>query len=245
MKIFITGDSTASIKESIKRPEAGWGEKLNQYLTENVKIINAAQNGRSTKSFLSEKRLEELLPQFSQGDYLFIQFGHNDGKVLDETRFTEPYGEYQENLKIFITEAKKKGVTPVLLTSVSRRRYLEDGTLDPKAIEEYPFAMLDLGHKEEVTTLDIYQESQKLYNYLGVELSKKLFLQIEKEKHPNYPEGVIDNTHFCELGAKMIANLIACKILESNLPLKEEVNKNKLMDFKQIKKELEHKNLYE
>ncbi|CCV64372.1 putative rhamnogalacturonan acetylesterase [Alteracholeplasma palmae J233] len=245
MKIFITGDSTAAKKELNKRPETGWGEKLYKYLNEPIEIINVAQNGRSTKSFLNENRLSDIIPLFEKGDYLFIQFGHNDGKIKDPARFTEPFGEYQENLKIFINSAREKGVIPVIFSSVSRRKFLEDGSLDPKAVEDYPQAALELAKKENVVSLDLFTATQKLYTYLGEDLSRKLFVQLKPTDSKNYPEGKEDNTHFCDLGAKMIASLVSESILNSSLEFKNKIDSTKILTQKEIKEELEKKYLYE
>ncbi|HHW79413.1 MAG TPA: rhamnogalacturonan acetylesterase [Acholeplasmataceae bacterium] len=235
MKIFMAGDSTASIKEKNKRPETGWGEKLHLYLSENIEIINSAQNGRSTKSFIDEGRLEEIERLFKPNDLLFIQFGHNDEKEDKPERYTNPE-QYKKNLTTFINAAKSKGVKPIIMTSVSRRKFLEDNkTIDPFAIGKYPSYAKEVALKENVLCLDLFSKTKELYEYLGFEESKKLFLKFEPNIHPNYLEGIDDNTHFNDLGATIIASLIAEEVANSDSLLQKYIDKTKLLTFKEIK----------
>lgn len=231
MKIFIAGDSTASIKELDKRPETGWGEKISLYFKEDVTIVNAAQNGRSTKSFLNEGRLKAIEKEFVSGDYLIIQFGHNDEKIENVERYASPK-DYQKNLEIFIESAKAKGVTPIILSSVSRRMFLDDKkTLDINAIGIYPRLALEVAKANKVLSFDIFKKSQKLYEELGFEDSEKLFLKLKKGVHSNYPLGIDDNTHFNDLGALIIASIIAEELLITKLP----IDKDKLLSLTKIK----------
>lgn len=235
MKIFIAGDSTASIKEVDKRPETGWGEKLKDYLISDLEIFNRAMNGRSTKSFLDEGRLEEMIPYFSKGDYLLIQFGHNDSKIENPIRYASPV-DYQKNLKFFIDTAKKSGVLPIILSSVTRRNFLEDNkTIDPNAVGEYPNLAQQVALKENVIFLDIFKKSKLLLEELGFDDSKKLFLQLDENINSNYPLGIIDNTHFNDLGAKVIASIILEELVKYQLPLSDKVNKTKLLSLEKIK----------
>lgn len=235
MKIFIAGDSTASIKEIDKRPETGWGEKLHLYFNEPIKIINSAQNGRSTKSFINESRLWEIEKQFKKNDYLFIQFGHNDEKEEKPERYTTPK-EYKENLKTFVAAARNKDVIPVIMTSVSRRKFLNDNkTIDPFAIGKYPTYAIEVAEEENVLCLDLFKKTKELYEYLGFEESKKLFLKFKPNIHPNYLEGIDDNTHFNDLGATIIASLVAEEIYNSDLSLKKYIDESKLLTFINIK----------
>lgn len=235
MQIFIAGDSTASIKLENKRPETGWGEMIHFYLSEDVKIINKAQNGRSTKSFLMEERLLEIEPLFKKGDYLFIQFGHNDSKKESIERYASPI-EYKKNLKVFVDTARSKGVIPIIFSSVSRRNFLKDNkTIDLYAVGKYPSYAREVSKKEEVIFVDMFSKTKELYEYLGYEMSKKLFLKFKPNIHPNYLKGVDDNTHFNYLGAKVIASLVAEELSKINSPIKIKVLKDKLLSFEEIK----------
>lgn len=206
--IHIIGDSTAAKKLPEARPESGWGEFLHLYLPEKYEVQNHAVNGRSTKSFIDEGRFEIVADALTAGDYLFIQFGHNDQKVEDPERFTEPFGSYQENISQFIATAQEKDAIPIVLTSVSRRTF-QDGMLDPLTLGDYPLAAMALADELDVQFIDVFGQSQDLLQTLGEEKSKELFLHLSEGEHTNYPEGVLDDTHFNESGAKTIANLIA------------------------------------
>ncbi|MFC7681405.1 rhamnogalacturonan acetylesterase [Paenibacillus sp. GCM10028914] len=212
--LFIAGDSTAAIKGATEKPMTGWGEYLQDYFNPSVRINNQAVNGRSTKSFMAERRLEAIEKEMLAGDYLFIQFGHNDGKLEDPLRYADPSTEYQSNLEQFIESARRSNVTPVLLTSVSRRRFLEDGTLDPLAVGEYPDAMRQVAVSTKTPLLDIFAASQELYRALGVEGTRPLFMHLAEHAHPNYPNGIIDDTHFSDMGARKIAELVAQAIIQ-------------------------------
>lgn len=207
--LFIAGDSTAAIKGAAEKPMTGWGEHLQAYFGPSLRIDNRAVNGRSTKSFLAERRLEAIEKEFQAGDYLFIQFGHNDGKQEDPLRYADPEREYRANLERFIESARRKGGTPVLLTSVSRRRFLADGSPDPDAVGAYPEAMRQVAAGTATPLLDIFAASQQLYRALGIEGTRHLFMHLPEQAHPNYPEGVSDDTHFSDVGARHIARLVA------------------------------------
>lgn len=207
--LFIAGDSTAAAKDASQKPMAGWGEYLHQYLKPSFRIDNRAINGRSTKSFLDEGRWAAIERELRDSDIVLIQFGHNDEKKEDPLRYTDPDTEYRSNLTQFIDAARRSGATPVLLTSVSRRRFAPDGLPDPLAVGPYPAAMRDVAAATGAPLLDIFAASQLLYRDLGPEASKTLFLHLPANGHPNYPDGIADDTHFSEEGARQIARLVA------------------------------------
>lgn len=218
-KLFIAGDSTAALKGASDKPMTGWGEYLQGYFNPAIQVDNRAINGRSTKSFLAEGRLEHIKKDFHAGDYLFIQFGHNDEKIEDPLRYTDPDTEYRHNLIQYIEAARQLGGTPVLLTSVSRRRFTTDGQLDPHAVGAYPEVMRQVAEETQTPLLDIFVASQKLYHQIGEEESKTLFMHLPANAHPNYPNGVQDDTHFSDEGAQQIARLVVKAIQESNASL--------------------------
>src|SRR6186997_493982 len=124
--IFLAGNSTCAAKEPDKRPETGWGEMLGQHFKDGkVRIENRAMNGRSTKSFISEGRWQAIIDEVKKGDYVFVQFGHNDESKDKGERYTPPE-DYRKNLVRFISEVRSKGGFPVLLTPVMRRRFDKD-----------------------------------------------------------------------------------------------------------------------
>ncbi|ALP38419.1 esterase [Paenibacillus sp. IHB B 3084] len=208
-RLFIAGDSTAAQKGATEKPMTGWGEHLQSYFDSSIQVDNRAVNGRSTKSFIAEGRLAHIEKDFRAGDYLFIQFGHNDEKKEDPTRYTDPDGDYRQNLIQCIESARERGGIPVLLTSVSRRRFTTDGEPDPLAVGAYPAAMRRVAEETRTPLLDIFEASQQLYRAMGEEGSKQLFMHLPEKAHPNYPAGVTDNTHFSDEGARQIAKLVA------------------------------------
>ncbi len=210
--IHIIGDSTAAKKVPETRPESGWGEHLHLYLPDDFKIENAAVNGRSTKSFVDLGHFKFVDDALKTGDYLLIQFGHNDQKFDDPARFTEPFNSYQENLRNYVAAARAKDVTPIILTSVTRRAF-DEGQLDPKALGDYPRAALEVAKELDVQTIDVFSLTQNLVQSLGDEKSKELYLHLAEGEHSNYPDGVFDDTHFNETGAKVVAELIAKEFL--------------------------------
>lgn len=213
--LYIAGDSTAAIKGAGEKPMTGWGEYLQSYFGSSIQVENRAINGRSTKSFIADGRLDAIKKDFQAGDYLFVQFGHNDQKKEDPSRYTDPDTEYRHNLIQYIETARQLGGTPVLLTSVSRRRFLSDGALDPLAVGVYPAVMRQVAEETQTPLLDIFAASQQLYLTLGEEESKKLFMHLPEKEHPNYPNGVTDDTHFSDKGARQIVSLVVNAITQS------------------------------
>ena len=220
--IYLAGDSTVSDYPKSLYPRAGWGEVLPTMVDSKVTIRNYAKRGRSTKSFIYEGRLKLILNQIQKGDYLFIQFGHNDEKFSFQTLYTKPNTTYKSYLKKYIEGARSKGAIPILVTPVQRYRF----SSDDKAMEthgRYPAAMKALAREENVPVIDLAAKSKKLYQQLGPAKTKNLFLWLKAGEYPNYPDGVMDSTHFQVYGARQIAKLLVEGITEQNLPLKVHV----------------------
>ena len=216
--VFIAGDSTAANKAENKRPETGWGEQLQKHFDEKkVRIDNHAANGRSTKSFIAEGRWQALLDKVRAGDYVLIQFGHNDESKDKGDRYTPP-DDFRANLTRFVAEVRAKKATPVLLTPVMRRRFDKDGKFyDTHG--EYPDITRRVAAEQHVALIDMHRMSEKVLVREGPEESRKLFLQLKAGENPNYPEGVEDNTHFSPLGADIMAALAADGFREQRLGL--------------------------
>lgn len=214
--LYLTGDSTVSNYTEARAPRAGWGQMLPKLLAPSIQVVNAAASGRSTKSFINEGRLTKVDERIGTGDYLFIQFGHNDEKS-DEARHTEPYTTFKENLKQYINTARSHQAHPVLVTPVQRRSFNEAGEfMDTHG--EYPSAMKQLAAELNVPLIDLASKSRALLESLGPEPSKKLFLWLMPGEHPNYPDGEQDDTHFSEYGALEMAKLIREGCRELGLP---------------------------
>ncbi|MBL7741893.1 MAG: rhamnogalacturonan acetylesterase [Chitinophagaceae bacterium] len=209
IKIFIAGDSTASIKETKAFPETGWGMPFVYFWDSTVTIVNKAKNGRSTRSFMEEGLWKSILDEAGEGDYVFIQFGHNDEVPTKKTYTTED--EFRTNLVKYVQESRAKKAVPVLITPVARRKFDSTGHI-VGTHDAYSQIVRNVAASEKVVLIDLDIKSQALYQQFGVENSKLLFVQLKPGEHPNYPEGKEDNTHFNELGARLIAQLILKEI---------------------------------
>ena len=212
IKIFMAGDSTIAIKETKAYPETGWGMPFVYFWDSTVTVVNRAKNGRSTKTFISEGLWNSIYSEAKDGDYVFIQFGHNDESPDKKERYATP-DTFKMNLTRFIKETREKKAIPVLLIPVSRRRFDKEG----KAIEthtQYSSLVQEVAKETGVLFIDLDEKSRVLYQQFGKENSKLLFLQLKAGEHPNYPDGREDNTHFNELGARLIAQLVLQEIKE-------------------------------
>ncbi|MDT0341957.1 rhamnogalacturonan acetylesterase [Streptomyces sp. DSM 44938] len=201
--MWIAGDSTAAPKYADAAPETGWGMALPFFLGRRLTVSNHAVNGRSSKSFADEGRLDAVLAAIRPGDLLLVQFAHNDEKAEDPTRYTEPWTTYQEYLTRYVQGARARGARPVLLTPVERRRFDAGGNALPSH-GEYPAAMRALAGREHVPLVDIQALSLALWQRLGVEETKRYF---------NWTATEQDNTHFNPPGAIAIARLVAEQLL--------------------------------
>ena len=223
--VFLAGDSTLAAKAADKRPETGWGEPFQNLFSGKVKIENHAQNGRSTKSFIDEGRWQAIIEKLKKGDYVLIEFGHNDQKKEDPKRFAAANEDYRNNLIKFVTETRGKGAFPILLTPVVRRRFDENGAFyDTHG--EYPEAVRAVAREYKVPLIDLHRKSEALLKKLGAEESKKLFLILKSGEHANYPKGVDDNTHFSAFGAGQMALLAAEELRAAKIGLAKYLRKN-------------------
>jgi lysophospholipase L1-like esterase len=204
--IFLAGDSTLSIKEPKAYPETGWGMPFLHFWNKDVTVVNKAKNGRSTRTFIEEGLWSSIIEEMKSGDYVLIQFGHNDESKEKTDRYTTPE-QFKANLEKFVKEAISKGGKPILLSPVSRRKFDADGNALETHAEYAPFVK-EMALKLQVPFIDLNAKSRELYQRMGYENSKLLFLQLLPGEHPNYPEGKNDNTHFNELGARLIAQLV-------------------------------------
>lgn len=222
--VFLAGDSTMAPKQENKRPETGWGEHLQKHFDEKrVRIDNHAANGRSTRTFISEGRWQALLDKVKAGDYVLVQFGHNDQSKEKVDRYTPP-DDFRANLARFVAEVRAKRATPVLLTPVMRRRFDKEGKFYD-VHGEYPDLTRRVAGEQKVALIDMHRLSEKVLVKYGPEESRKLFLQLKAGESPNYPSGVDDNTHFSPLGADIMAGLAADAFREQKLGLAKYLKK--------------------
>ena len=226
--IFTIGDSTMANKD-IKggKLERGWGMMLRHCFSDDVRVDNHAQNGRSSKSFIDEGRWDEVLGLIKPGDYVFIQFGHNDEKP-DEKRHTVPGSTFDDNLRKFVRETRERGGIPVLFNSVVRRNFsgsktavtdddlrtnssagLKEGEVLIDTHGDYIVAPLNVAREMNVPFVDANRITHDLEQSLGVEGSKKLHMWYLPGETPSQPEGRQDNTHYNIYGASVVARLLA------------------------------------
>jgi lysophospholipase L1-like esterase len=215
--IHLVGDSTMADKPKLKHPERGWGQLFREFVLPSAKIENHAVNGRSTKSFIDEGRLQKVVELLKPGDWVIIQFGHNDEKENDPTRYTRPHREFSENIRRFLREARAGGAMPVLATPVARRKWL-DGKLVPTH-GDYPAAMRKIAQEEAVPLLELERRTAELESQLGEAKSKQLHLWFSPGEHPELPEGLADDSHYSEYGARRVAELAVVEIQRLKLPL--------------------------
>jgi len=221
IKIFIAGDSTAANKEVKAFPETGWGMPFAYFFDSTVIVDNRAKNGRSTRTFISEGLWQKLIDDVHEDDYVFIQFGHND-EVREKTDRYAPPRDYKTNLIRFINETRNKKAKPVLLTPITRRQFDSAGHIK-ETHEAYSGLVREVANQYKVPLIDMDEKSKALLQKFGPENSKLLFMQLEPGEHPNYPAGRNDNTHFNELGARKMAQLVLIGIKELKVELAQRI----------------------
>ncbi|WP_223857814.1 rhamnogalacturonan acetylesterase [Sphingobacterium micropteri] len=217
------GDSTMAIKAPDKFPETGWGVAFATKFKAHTEVQNRARNGRSTKSCINEGIWKEVYEGIQPGDYVFIQFGHNDEKVHKPNTGTT-IEEYKTNLSFFVTETRSKKGQPILLTPIARRAFEGEKLVDTHG--EYPDAVRQVADSLDVPLIDLTTETSSLLAKLGEEESISLFLHLP-EGYPNYPKGAIDNTHLNEHGAETIANLVVQDMKRQGIPLVNDLKKKR------------------
>lgn len=221
--VFLVGDSTMSNKEISAYPETGWGMPFSTFFDSTVMFKNVAQNGRSTKSFIEENRWQQVMDNLHEGDYVFIQFGHNDEVKEKVGRYTTPE-EFSANLERFVKDTRSKKAIPVLITPVARRKFDSSGNI-VNTHEVYAGRVKNVASKLQVPLIDLNEKSMALLQQLGPQNSTFLFNHLAPGEHPNYPNGKADDTHFDELGARKMAEIVLQEIRNLQLPLADRIVK--------------------
>ena len=212
--IYWAGDSTVKQNTILTYPQTGIGQAFDRYINRwNVRVENHAENGRSTKSFIDEGRLAMIYDRMTAGDYMFIQFGHNDEKIEDPARYSDAEVEFCENLERFVNTARNKKVKPVFITPLARRLFAEkDETYRHTAWAE---AMKRTGERLNVPVIDLTAMSEALVDEMGAENAKtSLYMNIPAGVYPAFPNGLADGTHLQPLGAMTFAGLVAKGLYE-------------------------------
>lgn len=210
--IFTIGDSTMADKKAETAPETGWCQAFRDYTDTGILLKNCAVNGRSSKSFIDEKRWKAVADSLKEGDYVFIQFGHNDEKIQDSTRYAEPATAYRSNLARFVRETREHGATPILFTSIVRRKF-ENGLL-ADTHKDYPVVVRQLAAEMMVPLVDLELLTAGAVTALGEEDSKKIYLWTPPSG--KFPAGRKDDTHLSREGADLVARLAATQLVRMN-----------------------------
>lgn len=205
--VFMIGDSTMADKPVVPaNPERGWGQLLPTYFKEGVRIENHSANGRSSKSFRDEGRWKTVQSRLKAGDYVIIQFGHNDEKVKSPDRYTVPSGTFTENLTRYVEDTRKAGAYPILATAIVRRKFGDDGKLIDTHTN-YIAAVRELAPKLGVPLLDLNRSSEELVQRMGAQRSKQLYKWTEPGDYPEQKNAFKDDTHLNAFGASRICDL--------------------------------------
>ncbi|WP_288243588.1 rhamnogalacturonan acetylesterase [uncultured Chryseobacterium sp.] len=217
--IYLTGDST--VVDAQYEPWASWGQMLPYFFVPNeVVIANYAESGETLKAFEDRRRIDKIWTQIKPGDYLLIQFGHNDQKYGN----SEKSG-YRKLLKEWIHKAKQLGAIPILVTSMNRRVFDENNTII-NTLDDFPDAMREIAKEEKVDVIDLNALSKTLFEAMGPEMAKKAFVHYPANSYPNQPKALADDTHFNAYGAYELAKCVVKSIVDQNLPLKKYISNN-------------------
>ena len=205
--------------DKTRYPLTGWGMPFANYFDSSVVIDNRARGGRSSKSFMSEGLWKPIVDNLQEGDYVFIQFGHNDAANSKDhpNRYASPE-DYKKNLIIYVTETRNKKANPVLVTPVTRRIFDASGKAE-ETHALYSKMVAEVAAEYKVPMVDLDSKSRELVQKLGPEFSKYLYMDFEAGENPLYPAGIHDNTHFNDFGARLMAEIVLREIKSLNLEL--------------------------
>jgi len=221
-KVYLIGDSTVCDQPIDRYPVTGWGTPFANYFDKTITVDNRARGGRSSRTFLEENRWQPIVDSLKPGDFVLMQFGHNDEAKEPEyaARYTS-VPDYKKNLTKFINETRSKQAFPILVTPVSRRVFKGGQAQETHA--EYTAAVFEVGKQLNVPVIDLDKKSRELYQQMGEEDSKLLFMELDSAEHPIYPKGRHDNTHFTDYGARIMAQFVLNDIKAQHLPLADRI----------------------
>jgi lysophospholipase L1-like esterase len=208
VNIWMIGDSTMAPKAAQVYPELGWGEGLSEYATKKARVHNHAVNGRSSLSFINEGRWRAVYDSLKKGDYVIIQFGHNDEKA-DSTRHTDPFGSFKNNIRKFIDETRRKGATPIVCSSIVRRHFDAEGNLKDTH-GDYIIGAEQVASETNAAYVNMEALTRKLVVAMGAEKSKEIYLFTDTKQ---------DSTHLNVQGARIVAGLFVRDAKAQRLPI--------------------------
>ncbi|MGC4033725.1 MAG: rhamnogalacturonan acetylesterase [Tepidisphaeraceae bacterium] len=215
--IFLAGDST--VCDQPGEPWASWGQLLPMYFSPKVAIANYAESGRTFRSFKGENRWNKLFSLVKPGDYVFMQFGHNDMKEKGDG--IGPYTSFSDSMREAIRITREKGATPVVFTPMHRRRF--EGDKITPTFGDYPDAIRKVANEQGVALIDLQDMSKPLYETFGPDKSKQLFVHYPANTFPNQTTALKDDTHFNVFGANEIARLVIEGMRKAKLPIVSEL----------------------
>lgn len=216
--VYLAGDSTVQTYDPYWKPQAGWGQVIPQFFSPEVTFKNNAIGGRSSKTFISEGRLDEILRAIHPGDYFLIQFGHNDATISVPERYASP-ADYKNYLKTYVEGTRQRGATPILVTPMGRRDYNTVTGQFNVSFPEYVQAMKEVAAELNVDLVDLSALSNAYFNSIGFEATRSVFLYMDAGIYAAFPNGSADNTHFQEYGAIQMARLLAGGVEQLSIPL--------------------------
>lgn len=215
--LFIAGDSTAADYGPERYPQMGWGMMLKCGLKPGVTVRNHAMGGRSTRTFLSEGRLDAILAAIKPGDTVLIQFGHNDANRARPERYVEAGTGYRDNLLHFIASIRTRHGQPVLLTPVAQRIF-KDGEVIA-GFADYSRIVRAVAAETKTPLIDLEALSRSWVARAGEDGAKRYYLHYAPAAQRAFPNGIADDTHFSELGARGAADLVADGLKRLRLPI--------------------------
>jgi lysophospholipase L1-like esterase len=225
--VYSIGDSTmCDLPTDNNAPGRGWMQMIKPFFDGNVTVQNYGKSGRSSKSYRSEGYWNKVINMVQPGDYVFIQFGHNDEKP-DTARHTDPRTSFRENLMNYIKEVEAKGAHPILFTSIVRRSFDPANNHLKDTHGEYVTVVRELAKEKNIPLVDLNTSTGALVDSMGPEASKKLYIYVNPGVIPSLPDGKKDDTHLCIYGASEFARLAAEGLKALKLPLSEHIVLNK------------------
>lgn len=216
--LWVIGDSTASLYAATLYPRMGWAQPLqDSFAPACATIQDRAISGRSSKSFFDEGAWTPVRDALKSGDFVLIQFGHNDEKSDDPLRFTDPFTTFQQYLSTYLDDTLARGATPILLTPINRNSW--SGATLKDTHGQYPAAVRQLAQTRQLALVDATALTKSYFERIGEAATTLLFMDLAAGQFPNYPDGNVDNTHLQESGARTIGRLILADLARQNSPI--------------------------
>ncbi|MBQ0056113.1 MAG: rhamnogalacturonan acetylesterase [Bacteroidales bacterium] len=217
--VYLCGNST--VVDQDYEPWASWGQMVTRFFDEDVCVVNCAESGETAQSFISQGRLAQIVSRLKAGDYIFMEFGHNDQKT-DGNIGNGAFYSFQQQLKVFVDYARKVGAHPVFCTPTRRRMFDSEGKIRDTHLD-YPEAMRFMAEREGIPCIDLQESTRVMFEAWGPETSKHAFVHYSAGCWPGQDNELADDTHFNAFGAYQIALLVLQGIVDLDLPLAKHI----------------------